>query len=192
MREFSRRTTEALRLPLPLRVALPAFEPFLAENVAKEIRKDAQVIARAAKALAAGEPPGETAARELLAAARDIDRTFLQRVDAFPVRIRVPYERIEPLRLQRMRIGLDTAYRALSAWRSGQRLRQRFAPGELEQRLQEMLHLYAEETLALSDAVSLPAILAPLRRRMAERLRDAMRRAASSLQRRAPAAEQKG
>jgi hypothetical protein len=150
------------------------------------------VIARAAEALAAGAPPGEAAARALLAEARDIDRAFLERVGAFAVRIRVPYESIESLRLQRVRIGLDTAYGALGAWRSGQRLRQRFAPGELEQRLQEMLRLYAEETLALSDAVSLPAILAPLRRRVAERLRDAMRRAASSLQRRAPAAEQKG
>jgi len=55
-----------------------------------------------------------------------------------------------------------------------------------------MLRLYAEETLALSDAVSLPGFLAPLRRRLAERLRDAMREAASSLLRGTPAAEQKG
>jgi hypothetical protein len=192
LREFSRRTTDALRLAPPLRLALPALEPFLAENVAKEIRKDARVIARAAQALAAGAPPGEAAARELLVEARNIDRAFLERVGAFPLRIRVPYERIEPLRLQRMRIGLETAYRALGAWRSGRRLRQGFAPGELEQRLREMLRLYAEETLALSDAVSLPRILAPLRRRLAERLRDAMREAASSLLRGAPAAEQKG
>lgn len=181
-----------MRSALPLRLALPALEPFLAENVAKEIRKDARVVARAAEALATGAPPGEAAAHGLLAEARDIDRAFLERVGAFPVRIRVPYERIEPLRLQRMRIGLETAYRALGAWRGGRRLRQEFAPGELEERLREMLRLYAEETLALSDAVSLPSILAPMRRRLAERLRDAMREAASSLLRGTPAAEQKG
>jgi hypothetical protein len=160
--------------------------------VAKEIRKDARVIERAAEALAAGAPPGEATARELLAAAREIDREFLERLGAFPVRIRVPYERIEPLRMQRMRIGLETAYRALGAWQSGRRLRQVFAPGELERSLHEMLRLYAEETLALSDAVGLPGILAPLRRRLTERLRDAMQEAASSLLRSAPAAEQNG
>ena len=44
---FSRRTTEALRGTLPLRLALPHLEPLLARNVAKEVRKDALVIARA-------------------------------------------------------------------------------------------------------------------------------------------------
>jgi len=171
---------------------LPALEPFLAANVAKEIHKDARVIERAARAQAIGAPPDEAAARELLAAARDVDRAFLQRVSAFPVRLRIPYERIEPLRLQRMRIGLETAYRALGAWRGGRRLRQEFAPGELEQRLREMLRLYAEETLVLSDAVRLPALLAPLRERMAGRLRDAMLQAAAALTRTAPAAEQNG
>jgi len=53
-----------LRAALPLRLALPALEPFLAENVAKEVRKDALVIRRAGEALAPG------AAREILAAAR--------------------------------------------------------------------------------------------------------------------------
>ncbi|HJS38295.1 MAG TPA: hypothetical protein VJ789_09225 [Burkholderiales bacterium] len=186
MREFSRRTTDALRLPLALRAALPALEPFLAENVAKEIRKDALVIRRAAS----GPAPG--AAREVLDAAREIDREFLERIGGLPLRIRIPYDRIEPLRLRRIELGLDTAGRILDAWRQRRRLRQAFAPGELEQRVHEMLRLYAEETLALSDAVSLPGILVPLRRRLAERLRDAMREAASSLLRGAPAAEQKG
>ena len=167
-------------------MALPTLEPFLAENVAKEIRKDALVIRRAATA------PVPGTAHEIVAAARQIDREFLERIGGFPLRIRIPYDRIEPLRLRRIELGLDTAGRVFDAWRQRRRLRQAFAPGELEHRLHEMLRLYAEETLALSDAVSLPGILAPLRRRLAERLRDAMRQAASSLLRGAPAAEQKG
>jgi len=78
-----------------LRLALPALEPFLEENVAKEARKDALVIQRA------GEAPAPGAAREILAAARAIDREFLARVGAFALRIQIPYERIEPLRLRR-------------------------------------------------------------------------------------------
>jgi hypothetical protein len=158
-----------------LRLALPALEPFLEENVAKEERKDALVIRRA------GEAPAPAAARDILAAARAIDREFLARVGAFPVRIEIPYERIEPLRLRRIELGLDSARRILDAWRRGRRVRDAFAAGELEQRLFEMLQLYAEETQALSHAVRLPAILEPLRERVARRLREAMIRAARAL-----------
>jgi hypothetical protein len=158
-----------------LRLALPALEPFLAENVAKEARKDALVIRRA------GEAPAPGTAREILAAAREIDREFLARVGAFPLRIEIPYERIEPLRLRRIELGLDTARRILGAWRQGRRLREAFAAGEFERRLFEMLQLYAEETQALSHAVRLPAILEPVRERVAQRLREAMIRAARAL-----------
>ena len=75
LREFSRRTTENLRRALPLRLALPALEPFLAENVAKEVRKDALVIQRAGEALAAGAPLGPEAARQLWPA-RAVDQEF--------------------------------------------------------------------------------------------------------------------
>ena len=177
---------------LPLRLALPALEPFLAENVAKEVRKDALVIRRAAEALAAGAPPAPDAARELLGAARDIDREFLERAGAFPVRIDIRYDGIEPLRLRRMALGLDTAYRILDAWQRRRRLRETFAPEEIEHRLLEMLRLYADETQALSHGVRLPRLLAPVRERIARRLQDAMTRAAKSLARAAAVAVQKG
>lgn len=173
-----------------MRLALPALEPFLAENVAKEVRKDALVIRRAGEALAAGEAPGPGAARELLAAARDIDREFLGRIGAFALRIQIPYDAIEPLRLRRMELGLDTAYRILDAWRRRCRLRDAFPPGELERRLFELLQMYAEETQALSHAVRLPGILAPVRERVALQLREAMIHAARTLARTAHAAGQ--
>jgi len=179
--EFSRRTTAELRTVLPLRVALPALEPFLAENVAKEARKDALVIRRAAEALAAGVPPDSAIARELLGAARGIDREFLARVVRLPVRIDIRYERIEPLRLRRIELGLETAYRIFAAWRERRRLRDAFGREELERRLLEILRLYAEETLALSRSVGLPRLLEPLRERIAQRLQEAMIHAAKSL-----------
>ena len=175
-----------MRAALPLRLALPALEPFLAENVAKEVRKDALVIRRAGEALAPG------AAREILAAARDIDREFLGRVGSFPVLIEIPYDRIEPLRLRRVELGLDTAHRILEAWRHGRRLRETFTAAEFEQRLFDMMRLYAEETQALSHSVRLPAILEPVRERVALRLQEAMTRAARTLARAAAAAVQNG
>jgi hypothetical protein len=175
-----------LRAALPLRLALPVLEPFLEDNVAKEARKDALVIQLA------GAPHAAGAAREILAAAREIDREFLSRVGGFPVRIEIPYERIEPLRLRRIELGLETARRILEAWRHGRRVRASFTAGELERMVFEMLRLYAEETQALSHSVRLPALLEPLRERLAQRLHEAMSDAARSLTRTAHAAGQNG
>ena len=196
LEDFSRRTTGRLREALPLRVVLPHLGNFLAQNVEKEIRKDALVIRRAADGLASGAPPGAATAREVLDATRQIDREFLQRVDLFPVRIEIPYERIAPLRLERIRRGLDLAYRVLDAWRRGRKLRDTFAREEYERRLLGLLELYAQETHALSHSVRLPALLAPLQSLFAERLQEIMsgvgerlaRDLAAALHRRAGAA----
>lgn len=183
LEEFSRRTTGRLREALPLRVVLPHLGNFLAQNVEKEIRKDALVIRRAADGLASGAPPGSAAAREILDATRKIDREFLQRVHPFPVRIEIPYERIAPLRLERIRRGLDLAYRVLDAWRRGRKLRDTFAREEYERRLLGLLELYAQETHALSHSVRLPALLAPLQSLLAERLQEIMSEAGARLAR---------
>lgn len=183
LESFSRRTTDRLRAALPLRVMLPSLEPFLERNVAKEVRKDALVIRRAGTALATGDPPGPAAAREILDATREIDREFLRRVEGFPVRIEVPYERIAPLRLRRIELGLDLSYRILRQWRVGRRLREAFAREELQRFLAEILHLYIEETLALSDSVRLPALLAPLRERLARSLHGVMSEVGTQLAR---------
>jgi hypothetical protein len=172
-----------LRAALPLRLALPALEPFLAENVAKEVRKDALVIARAGEALAAEVPPGPDAARQLLAAARAIDREFFARVEEFPLRIDIPYDRIEPLRLRRIELGLDTAYRVLDAWRQGHRLREVWSADEAERRVFAILRLYAEEAHALSYSVRLPGLLALVRERIAVRLLEVMTGTARGLAR---------
>jgi len=109
------------------------------------------VIERAA----GGPEPG--AAEEILAAARRIDREFLARIGELPVRIDIPYARIEPLRLRRIELGLDTAARILEAWRAGRKAREAFAAGEFARLVHEMLRLYAEETQALSQSVRLPS-----------------------------------
>ena len=183
LREFSRRTTAALRGALPLRLALSALEPFLEENVAKEVRKDALVIQCAGEALAAGAPPGAGAARQLLAAARVIDREFLARVEGFAARIDIRYDRIEPLRLRRIELCLDTADRILDAWRHGRRLRDALSAGDVERRMFGMMRLYAEETRALSQSIRLPGLLAPVRERIALRLLEVMTGAARGLAR---------
>jgi hypothetical protein len=119
-------------------------------------------------------------ARALLAEAREIDREFLGRVARLPVRIEIPYERIEPLRLKRIELGLDFAYRILQAWARGSKAVAVFPGQEGARRLLELLELYALETEALSHTVRLPPLLAPLRERLGQGLIRVMRDAAAA------------
>jgi len=164
-----------------LRLALAAFEPLLEANVAKEIRKDAQVIGAAAQCLASGSPPGAKDADRLIAGARDVDREFLDRAAGLPLRLDIPYARIEPLRRQRIERGLDLAYRILAAWRSGRRMRDALSVQGLEQGLRGLLALYCEETAALACGVQTRGPIAALRERAAGALRDTMADVAQQL-----------
>jgi hypothetical protein len=164
-----------------MRLVLPVLEPLLAENVAKEARKDARVVHCAAQALALGTPPGAEAAQRLLLDARNIDRQFLDRVGRGALELDIPYDRIEPLRRQRIEQGLDLAYRILDAWRGGGSLRGVFPPQALEQRLLRLLTLYCEETAELGAGVRATGALSALRGRAAGKLREAMTEVATGL-----------
>lgn len=181
LEHFSARSVGALRAALPLRLALPHLEPFLARNLEKEIRKDALVVACARDALASGTVPGAGEARALLAAARGIDREFFSSVARFPVRFEVPYGRIEPLRLRRIELGLALSARILGAWAARRRLRDDLPRAELARQLRAILGLYCEETAALSGGVRIPALLAPLRERLARALLGLMRETADRM-----------
>lgn len=170
-----------MRALLPLRLALPHIEPFLADNVEKEVRKDALVIRCAAEAFARGTRPDAGAVHRLLADARAIDREFLAGIGGLPVRIEIPYGRIEPLRLRRIERGLELCRRVLEAWRQGRRLREVTLRAELERDLREILTLYCEETAALSHGVRLPALLVPLRERLTGALLQIMREIAADI-----------
>ncbi len=183
LERFSARTVGALRGALPMRIALPHLEPFLAANLEKEIRKDAMVVACVRDAAAAGGRPGPDAARAMLAAARDIDRDFFARVAQFPVRFDVPYGRIEPLRLQRIELGLALAGRILAIWGRGRRVRDELPRDELARQVREILRLYCEETAALSHGVRIPALLGPLRDRLSATLLRLMQEAADRMAR---------
>ena len=182
---FSRRTVDALRAVLPVRLALPHVERVLALNVAKEAQKDALVIRCSAQALATGSPPGRETVARLLDETKKIDRNFLDRIGAFPVGIMIRYEEVAPVRAQRIERLLFTAYRVLDAWRTvrGIRaaLRASYPQPELERDLHEMLKLYALETNALNRSVRLPVLLTPLRDQLASGLHRVMNTAATQL-----------
>ncbi len=175
---YSRRTIMTLRAILPLRLALPHIEPVLARNVSKETQKDALVIRRAGEAVVAGVSPNNEALRRLLDATKEIDRVFLTQIGSLPIKITVHYDEILPIRMKRIERLLGAAYRVLDSWQreNGVRaaIQASYSRVELERLLLDLLQLYASETRVLSRSVRLPALLAPIRERIAKSLHGIM------------------
>lgn len=151
LRAYSRRCLAAVPIPLgPL-------EALLAANVEKEVRKDALAIR------------SEHEIEKLLRHAREIDREFVARLERFPlVRLHIRYEEIEPIRRRRMeRLLAAASALAQAPWRGIRpAARARYSRDEFETLLGEHLRLYAREVHALSRAVRLGALVAPLRARL--------------------------
>lgn len=180
-RLYSRRTLEALRAALPMRLALPHLEPVLVLNVGKEVEKDTAVILDAGNPALAGTDQEKRLA-DLLQATRDIDRRFLDQVGRFPVEIIVRYDEIIPFRTRRIRLMHEAAQKILGAATVAGPLRHALGAAYSREdfaRLQhELFRLYAEEVRSLSRSVRLPKALVPLREMIARELLDVMLRVA--------------
>lgn len=185
LRAYSTRTTESLRGVVPLRVALPHLERFLARNVAKEIEKDERVIRRAVQSANGPGTPGRDVLEGLFAETQRIDRDFLSAAAGFPVDIVLRYEQIAPVRMRRIERLFESSARICEARRSHGSLRGAlqacYARPELERLVREILWLYSQEVLVLSRSVRLPALIGPLREMVAQRLVRVMNEAASQL-----------
>lgn len=180
-RLYSRRTLEALRAALPMRLALPHLEPVLVLNVGKEVEKDTAVILDAGNEALAGVDQEQRLA-DLLQATRDIDRRFLDQVGRFPVEIIVRYDEIIPFRTRRIRLMHEAAHRILGAdtavGRLRDALRASYSREEFARLQHELFRLYAEEVRSLSRSVRLPNPLVPLREMIARELLEVMLRVA--------------
>ncbi|NTV95708.1 MAG: hypothetical protein HGA75_09865 [Thiobacillus sp.] len=187
LRAFSRHTTERLNAYLPMRLALPWLDRFLALNVAKEVRKDSLVIRRAGQL--AGPDADAATVRELLAVTREIDRDFLRQVAGMPFDIVIRYDEIEPIRRQRIERLIQATRHILAAWQTapGARaaLQAAYGRADLERLVLELMRLYARETQALSHSLRLPMLLSPLRDKLAHALYEVMTEAADGLARQA-------
>jgi hypothetical protein len=185
LQAYSRRTTEALRAALPLRLALPHLEPVLALNVGKEVEKDTLVIRRARELALSDTADWNEVLPQLLQATKDIDRRFLARVGRVPVEIVVRYDEIVPIRARRITLLFDAATRILAAREPRRRLRHAvhasYSHGEFAQLLYDLFRLYAEEVRSLSHSVRLPGPLVPLRELIGQELLNVMLRVARPL-----------
>ena len=187
LKAYSRRTIEALRAALPMRLALPHLEPVLALNVGKEVEKDTLVIRRAGEAATGEARDPEEIQAQLMLATKEIDRRFLAAVGDFPVEIVVRYDEIVPVRARRIRRLHDAASQLLAAGAGRRGLRDTlqacYSRDEFAQLLYELFRLHAEETRSLGRSVRLPRPLVPLRELIAQELLEVMLRVAWSLAR---------
>lgn len=185
---YSRRTTAALRARLPLPVALPWLDKLLLVNVAKEVRKDTQVIRHAVQGANAGQAHDDALVARLLQTARDIDRDFLAQARS-PLDIPIRYEVVNPVRTQRIRRQLAAIDALCAVWSPRRKLRgalaEAFPNGEFERLLYDLMVLYARETQVLGESVRMPVLLSPLRRRVLAGLYDTMAGTAQTLAREA-------
>lgn len=186
---YSRRTTAALRARLPLPLALPWLDRLLLSNVEKEVRKDAHVIACAARAANTNTSTDDAMVTAMLHAAQEIDRDFLAGAARTPLEIPIRYEAVNPVRIKRIRRLLDASWRLCDIWGPRRKLRtalaEAFPAAELERLICELLVLYARETQVLGESVRMPALLSPLRRRVLAGLFETMEKTAQALSREA-------
>ncbi len=185
---YSRRTTAALRARLPLPLALPWLDRLLLSNVAKEVRKDARVIAAGAQVARAGQPIDDALVATLLQAAQEIDRDFLAHARG-PLEIPIRYAAVNPVRTRRIRRLLEASRQLCHVWTPRRKLQsaldEHFPATELERLLFDLMVLYARETQVLGESVRMPALLSPLRRRVLAGLFETMEKTAASLSREA-------
>jgi len=185
MQEFSRRTVEHLsRHPL-FALLLPAFRPFLAANVRKEIDKDLHVISAAAIVAREGHEPASADVTRLLHEARVIDQAFVHEISRLPINLTISYPDVEPTRRRRIECLLALSHRLLVHWHSTPRLRRAIALAysreQFHAAVDEILHLYALETRQLNRSLHLPALVGLARDQLAETVYSEMETVARGL-----------
>lgn len=188
LESYSRRSAQAVLQRLPLPAVLPWLDRLLASNVAKEVRKDREVIFSASRAAAEQRGIEGAELQRLLTVFRAIDREFLATMRS-PLEIPVPYEQIEPLRSERICRLFDATRRVCQSGAGQPSMRAALVaafPGEaLERLLFDLMISYAQETRAIGAAVRMPALLQPLRRRVLANLYETMVKTAGKLAREA-------
>lgn len=185
MREFSHRTVAGLREYKLFRIILPPFKSFLEVNLDKEIDKHREIINCAMEAAAAGHPPGTAYIERLLQRAREIDRVFLQKAQAFSSAIDIHYHEIDPIRKRRFEYLLEANYRILIGWHELKQVRKAicnlYEREQFRSFLQEILNLYINETRLLSYSVKIPRRLSPVRTTLIDTVNGVMKNTAAEL-----------
>ncbi len=160
MQDFSRKSLEVVQLNSFQSLTLPVFSRYLDANVGKEVEKDRLIIGEAAAAFFAGRPSCDLDLEEIFEKTKIVDREFLENLSIPSFSISVRYSDFADIRIQRIwRIAL-TVYEVFKKWPDdgsfGQAVRNTYSEYEFRHILDEILHLYSQETRMLGDAIRSP------------------------------------
>jgi hypothetical protein len=150
MSEFSDRTVRALEHHRSIRLVMPIFLKIMSANVDKELDKDRLVIEVGATTCGGGGTAADVDSSALFERTKSMDRAFIRRLSGLPVNLDLQYAQIRPVRIRRIEHLLEFVCRVCLHWQPSAGLaaavRLCYAPGELQNVLVELLHLYGLET----------------------------------------------
>ncbi len=165
--KFSRLTLKRLSGMSPLQRLLRIFQKYIDINIMKEVEKDRLIIEQASAVFRKGGEIGHAFVEEVFEKTKDIDREYIGKLYLPLVSIKVRYEDIADIRMQRIRVLSLAVCSLLSAWDASESFedaaRTTFSAGRFNETLGGILHLYNLETMKLNRSIKL---LPPLHKAM--------------------------
>jgi len=154
---FSRRALAHLTGRSLNALALPFVAEYMNANVMKEAEKDRLIIEHAVAAFTSGTRVEELAVDDIFETTKTVDKTFVKGLLIPSLMIKVRYEDIADIRKKRITCLLHAVFTLMDHWSDSisfeARIRQAYSEQEFHATLSEILHLYNQETRALSNSI---------------------------------------
>ena len=136
---------------------LPFVTEYMSANVMKEVEKDRIIIEHAVAAFKANTRFEELAVDDIFELTKTVDRTFVKGLMIPALVIKVRYEDIADIRKKRIRCLSRAVFKVMEHWVDSisfeARIHQAYSEQEFKATLAEILHLYNQETRALSNSI---------------------------------------
>jgi len=158
---------------------------YMNANVMKEVEKDRIIIEHAVAAFKTNTSVEELAVDDIFEMTKTVDRTFVKRIMIPSLVIKVRYEDIADIRKKRIRCLSKAVFNLMENWTDllsfETRIRQAYAEQEFKATMDEILHLYNQETRSLSGSINFLNPFSMAIKFFAETLFDSMEAAAKEL-----------
>jgi len=136
---------------------LPFVTEYMSANVMKEVEKDRIIIEHAVADFEANTRFEELAVDDIFELTKTVDRTFVKGLMIPALVIKVRYEDIADIRKKRITCLLHAVFTLMEHWSDSlsfeARIRQAYSEQKFKATLAEILHLYNQETRALSNSI---------------------------------------
>lgn len=164
---------------------LPFVTEYMNANVMKEVEKDRIIIEHAIAAFKAGTSVDQLAVDDIFEMTKTVDRTFVKGLMIPSLMIRVRYEDIADIRKKRIRCLSKAVFNLMENWADelsfDAGIRQSYSGQEFKAAMAEILHLFNQETRALTSSINFLNPFHTAIKFFAQTLFDAMETAAKEL-----------